>query len=510
MTTKPSTAPVALDTRERPVLLCVPPFQGLKVPSLGSSLLKANLRKQGFAAEQLYLNLRFAERINFKLHEWIGSSGPYLLGEFIFSRVAHDKDDDDEIDRYVEEILLPSGQDWFGVPDPAARLRELCAEARDFVKTTAVDEILAHDPWMVGFSSTFQSNCCSLAVIKEIKRRRPDIFTVMGGANCEVDQGAELMANYPELDFVGRGECDRTFVDLVRALKEGKPGTGMPGFLAQGDSEPQAPSAPLHGPDLDENPHPDYDDYFAQLAKASFRHEMYPGLSMETSRGCWWGAKSHCTFCAFNRDGMVYRSKTPSRAADEMRTLVAKYGIPRVELTDNILDMGYFKNFVREMADNPVAETFWECKSNLTRDQVRLMARAKMRWLQPGIESLSDKTLKLMRKGATGLQNIQLLKWCTESGVRITWNWLFGFPGEDEGEVPGYARLGAAIHHLEPPSSSEVLFLERSSPYFTTPDEWNLNPIRPAAAYHHVYPWSTDSLRNCTRPSANRKLAPAG
>lgn len=494
MTTHASTPPsVETKQTDRPVLLVIPPFQGLKVPSLGSSLLKANLQQNGFRTEQLYLNLKFAERINFKLHEWIGASGPFLLGEFIFSHIAHEGQEGD-IDKYVKEILEPTGQDWFGVDDTGARLRELIDEARDFIQTTAIQEVLAHDPWLVGFSSTFQANCCSIALAQEIKRRRPDIQTVIGGANTESDQGIELLANYPAIDFVGRGECDQTFVTFVQQLKEGQNGRGVSGFLHRDDEEPQQASAPLHGPDLDASPYPDYDDYFNQLEKTSFRQEMYPGLSMETSRGCWWGAKSHCTFCAFNRDGMVYRSKSPARAAEEMRAHVAKYGVARVELTDNILDMGYFKNYVREMAENPAAETFWECKSNLTRDQVRMMAKAKMRWLQPGIESLSDKTLKLMRKGATGMQNIQLLKWCAESGVRITWNWLFGFPGEDEGEVPGYSRLGAAIHHLDPPSSSEVLFLERSSPYFNDPDEWNLNPIRPAAAYHHVYPWPSESL----------------
>ena len=486
----PSAAPVK--TGDRPILLVVPPFQGLKVPSLGSSLLKSNLERAGYRTEQLYLNLKFAERINFKLHEWIGASGPTLLGEFIFSHAAHEGQEGD-IEKYVEEILEPTGQDWFGVKDTVGRLRGLVEQAKEFIKTTAIDEVLSRDPWLVGFSSTFQANCCSLALAQEIKRRRPDIRTMMGGANCEGEQGLELIANYPSLDFVGRGECDTTLIEMVKSLEQGETGAGKLGFIVRG-SEPEAPSPPLHGPDLDESPHPDFDDYFEQLSQVSYRDEMYPGLSMETSRGCWWGAKSHCTFCAFNRDGMVFRSKEPGRAADEMKALTEKYGIDRVMLADNILDLGYFKNFVVEMLDKPVAEQFWETKANLTREQVRMMARANMRWLQPGIESLSDKTLKLMRKGATGQQNIQLLKWSAESGIRITWNWLFGFPGEDEGEVPGYAKLASAIHHLEPPSSSEVLFLERYSPYHTDADEWDLNPIRPAAAYHHVYPWSHDSL----------------
>ena len=56
-------------------------------------------------------------------------------------------------------------------------------------------------------------------------------------------------------------------------------------------------------------------------------------------------------------------------------------------------------------------------------------------------EAVIESVLKLMRKGSSQLQNISLLKACTESGIRITWNWLFGFPGENEEELDDLARV---------------------------------------------------------------------
>ena len=56
-----------------------------------------------------------------------------------------------------------------------------------------------------------------------------------------------------------------------------------------------------------------------------------------------------------------------------------------------------------------------------------------------------------MRKGATTVQNIQLLRWCTEYGVSALWNILTGFPGEDEDEFARIAGEAEALHHLEPP-----------------------------------------------------------
>jgi magnesium-protoporphyrin IX monomethyl ester (oxidative) cyclase len=64
------------------------------------------------------------------------------------------------------------------------------------------------------------------------------------------------------------------------------------------------------GQDLDGLPYPTFDDYFAQLRTTSFAKRVLPALVMETSRGCWWGAKHHCTFCGLNAEGMAFRSKS--------------------------------------------------------------------------------------------------------------------------------------------------------------------------------------------------------
>ncbi len=484
---------------KRPILLIVPPFQALQTPSLGVSQLKANAQAAGFEAEVVYLNMLFADAIGPNLYEWLAATGPYLVGDFIFSRVGHERTEGD-VERYVDAVINGSAIEnelpgRFPGQTTAETLKQLITKAEEFVRDVAIREIAERNPWMVGFSSTFQANCSSLAIIKELKQRHPEFLTVMGGANCETEMGLELLDKYPEIDFVGRGECDKTFVQLLNDLKQGGEGKGIDGFLGRSGGPVTCPSAPLHGPDLDANPYPDFEDYFSQLHKSTFNNQIKPGLAMETSRGCWWGAKSHCTFCAFNRDGMVFRAKGPERAMEELKAQVDKYGLDLMEMTDNILDMNYFKTLLPELSKESVAEMFWETKANLSEEQVRLMQQAGIKWIQPGIESLSDKTLKLMRKGSSQLQNIQLLKTCTESGIRITWNWLFGFPGESEDELDDLARAVDTIHHLQPPSSAPVLYMERFAPYQTNPEEWDLEPIRPAKAYHHVYPFPEESLR---------------
>jgi len=490
------------------VLLVVPPFHETAHPALGVSQLKANLEANGFRAEVLYLNLRFAERVGLGLYKKISSEPVQiysLVGEMIFSHVLFDRSPED-LDRYVEEVLAPAeskgqkryipfgfahGKDKVALRDA---LHRLARHAAEFCRDYAVREVLDRDPWMVGFTSSFQQNCSSLAMLQEIKKRRAEVLTIMGGANCEREMGEELFASFPCLDFVGRGECDHSFVELVRAVRAGEAGTGIQGILARGQA-PTEDSRRLTSQDLDALPYPDFTDYFSQLSASTFRDHVRPGLVMETSRGCWWGAKHQCTFCGLNGSELTFRCKSPERAMAEMSALVERYGVPRIEVVDNILDMKYFKTLLPRLADRPVADLFYETKANLTRGQVRLLARSGVRYIQPGIEGLSDQTLKLMRKGVTAIQNIQLLKWCSEEGIWVLWGYLFGLPYEDEGELLRLSGDFDALYHLKPPVGVLFLTVDRFSPYFNSPQDWGLSPIYPISPYYHVYPLPEASVR---------------
>ena len=260
------------------------------------------------------------------------------------------------------------------------------------------------------------------------------------------------------------------------------------------DIEETPSSHPLRGVDLEKLPHPDFSDFFAQLPLTNFGDQISPALQMETSRGCWWGAKQHCTFCGLNAEGMAYRAKSGPRALEEMEAQIKRYGIRQIQVVDNILDMQSLQvgsTLPRRTTDGGF----------LLRDQSKSLqgagqelADSGIRWIQPGIESLSDATLKLMAKGVTELQNIQLLKWCMEYGVSVDWNFLYGFPGERDEELEQVAIHAETLHHLEPPVAAIVLNLDRFSPYFKAPEQYGLNPVYPAKPYRYVYPFAEDSL----------------
>jgi ribosomal peptide maturation radical SAM protein 1 len=302
--------------------------------------------------------------------------------------------------------------------------------------------------------------------------------------------GEELIRRFPFVDAVVSGEGDLVFPELAGRLLAGRPVAGLDGVLTRTDG-PSGRTA--HTPvvrDLDALPFPDFDDFFEQWAPFFEKHRGPPAtLLFESARGCWWGERHHCTFCGLNGATMSFRSKSPDRALRELRWLVDRYPARAVSVVDNILDMKYFRTLVPALGRLGLdLELFYEVKANLRKDQLQLLKDAGITTICPGVESLSTSLLRRMRKGVTALQNVQLLKWCRQVGVRPLWNVLWGFPGEDPEEYARMARLLPLLAHLAPPFWFIPIRVDRFSPYFDDPAAFGIAPARPYPAYAYVYP----------------------
>ena len=195
---------------------------------------------------------------------------------------------------------------------------------------------------------------------------------------------------------------------------------------------------------------------------------------------------------------MAFRSKSPERAVDELRTLTTRHPGLGVLAVDNIMDRDYFATFLPLLAEaERTPRMFYEVKANLGKDDLRLLRAAGVRKIQPGIESLSDEVLRMMRKGVTAIENVQLLKWCAELDIRVSWNILYGFPGESD---DGYREMTALIPlltHLQPPTAAGMIRLDRFSPNYEQAAEFGFRNVRPLPAYQHVYglePGAVDDL----------------
>jgi ribosomal peptide maturation radical SAM protein 1 len=469
------------------------PFSSIYRPPIGLVMVRSVLRAAGFGCRIEYGNLEFAESIGVPLYQLIAEQLPHdlLIGDRIF------RSDDTTPGLSGRCSYADGGPGRFGeVPawlwDALPGLR---AQANEFTEMLA-SRLVAQKPTFVGLSATFQL-LPSLRLAAAIKRRSPETPIVLGGGHCDAEMGLAIHQLFSQVDFVCRGEGEEVVVDLARALTthdtEALTRTTGLVFRRGTTSVPVGVRAVNINP-LDKLPVPDYTDWVERVTGSSL---MLPkselSIPLETSRGCWYGERAHCTFCGLNGSSLVFRSKSSDRVLKEIQAL-AEYGVPNIDAIDLILDHGYFEDVLPTLAEmNLGVSLFYEVKSNLTRNQVRTLSDAGVRTIQPGIESLNSSVLRLMRKGVAAHQNIRLLKWCMEQGVSPEWNILYGFPGEDPEAYVRMAGMVPLLTHLRPPTvGCNRVLLNRFSPLFFDAARLGVRNIRPVAAYEAAYGISSE------------------
>jgi ribosomal peptide maturation radical SAM protein 1 len=476
------------------VCFVLTPFLPTHQPALGVSSLVGVLRREGITAKAHYLNIEYLKYLDADVCSFIAKfSQISLLGEILFARALWG-DAAIPFADYIAQLrnnlaekrsTIVSTGDWnvagaiLDKMEP--QLERLYHENEQLIEGWAA-ELVRLSPAVLGFSSTFQQNVSSLAVAKAVRKLDPrgTINIVFGGANCEGEMGAAIADNFSFVDHVVSGEAEQVIVPLVRSAMSGRRSENAPGLPIL-----MPLGRVIHGPpvtNLDSLPVPEFGDYFAASPAA-----RNTNIVAESSRGCWWGAKAHCKFCGLNGSYMAFRRKSAGRFADELRTLSDRYGMKRFLMTDNILEMGYLQSLF-PMIESEGFELFYEIKANLRRDHVKAMAAGGVKWVQPGIESLDSRTLKLIDKGCNRLQNLQLIKWCRELDIRPLWSILYGFPGESVAGFAEVADLIPALVHLPPPMQAAPFQMHRFSPYYFDSATYGFTDVRPNWAYQFAYP----------------------
>jgi len=493
------------------VLLLVMPFLTLRRPHLGVGLLKAGLHRAGMECDVRYFNFQFADIIGTGVYEQIAEGSPahQMPGEWIFTPALYGEDA-----RPSSEFSLALVR---GIKVYEEKFLQQIDHARNLSPAFIQDCIRQIDLSLydiVGLTSTFQQNIASLAMVQAIKRQCPEIITACGGANFEGEMGIELHRLFPFIDVVCSGEADTVFPELVRRLRAAQPVYDLGGVTSRvaGDSVTGS-TPPSFINDLNALPYPDHADYFRDLQSSRSREVIRCEVTMETSRGCWWGQKHHCTFCGLNGMGMTYRSKTPDRAYREIKHLLAKHKGYDIFNTDNIVDLKYFSELFPRLAEEGVkVQLFYETKANLKKTQLFTLKRVGSTSFQPGIESLNSHVLSLMDKGIKGIQNIQLLRWSKEMDFDVSWNILCGFPGEMPEDYQQITRWIPLISHLQPPLVVTRFRLDRFSPMFRDPRKYGLANVRSFPGHRICYPFPEESLRriayflDCDSPTTPETL----
>ena len=476
------------------------PFADLALPSIALTQLKSILESvfgQRVAVEILYMNHDFAKYLGTELYRYLANSMESLnsgLGDWFFREAAFPELPDNS-EKYFNRYFPVRSSQMKGLKEQIGeKKRGIDVFLEELISKYALGEIQ-----LAGFTSMFMQNTASFALARKLKQRKSGLITIMGGANCEFPMGGVIAQEIKNIDYVFSGPALKSLPEFVRHCLKGDPSQGLNihGIFAHGMPLPQF-GTPTLGEELsiDTPITLDYEPFVNRIQEYFGNQNIKPVLTVETSRGCWWGERAHCTFCGLNGATMAYRSMKPQSAIELFHSLFKYSGaVPQVKAVDNILPKSYLSDVLPFLNTPPDMNIFYEVKADLSDQDVAALARARVTDIQPGIEALATKTLKLMKKGTTAFQNIKLLKSCVLHGVDPEWNLLVGFPGESEDIYRRYIELIPLLTHLYPPSGVYPVRFDRFSPYHYQTDKYQLN-LRPLDFYSLIYPFKEEALQD--------------
>ena len=478
------------------------PFGGVRSPSLALTQLKSVVDaefKDRVSVKIHYLNQDFAHFLGVELTQRLSiSTESYIsgIGDWIFRQVAFPELPDNTATYF---------QRYFPVRTPQIEaIKQVVLQKRkglDAFLSGLIDKYKLAEADIVGFTSMFSQNVASFALARKLKEKNPKIITVIGGAACEAPMGQEIAKNFKPMDFVFSGPGLKSFTQFVRHCLDGEFDKchSIRGVFSRRNCG-LGTLTPLtvigEEIDIDVPIELDYGEFIEDYQKQFGQGARKPILFFETSRGCWWGQKAHCTFCGLNGQTMNYRTMNPENALAQFNQLFnyAEH-VDRIDAVDNIMPKSYLQDVFPRLKPPQNVGIFYEVKADLTEEEVKIISDAHVRWVQPGIEALNTSTLKLMKKGSSVFQNLQLLKNCIAYDVNPGWNLLIGFPGEHEDVYKKYLKDIPLLTHLTPPEDVFPARFDRYSPYFMKAQEYGLD-LAPMDYYSFIYPFSKGSLMN--------------
>lgn len=481
------------------------PFASLMAPSIALTQLKTVL--QGSLGGDIdvnvhYLSLDFADYLkDLELYNHPHSAAGFMTGagDWFFRRAAFPWAEDNAVEYLAR---------YYYDQDPGTqKLKSFLLNERDGVSSfldRMIDKYCLLDADVVGFTLLFFQTAASIAMARRIKERKPEILTVLGGACCEGTAGQELARRLDCVDYVFSGPALVSFPEFMRnrisgSFNECEQIDGV--FSKLNEPEWQVPgkeggSIGIIGQDLDINEcvELDYEPFLDACAEFFPGGELKPVLLFETSRGCWWGERQSCSFCGLNGVQMCCREMDPEKAVGYIESMYRYY--PRSAFfiaVDNIMPRGYVQDVFSKIKLPEGVGIRYEVRPDLNNEDIDTLCKAGVMMVQPGVESLSSPTLKLMRKGSTAFRNIRFLKDCSRHPVTVDWNLLIFSPGEDEKTYEKYLRDIPLLTHLPPPTAVYPIMFARYSRYFENQDEFGLR-LRPQEFYGLIYPFDADSV----------------
>lgn len=284
---------------------------------------------------------------------------------------------------------------------------------------------------IVGFSVYFLNVYVASLIAERIKKAKPDKLIIFGGPGCFWDYDRKR-AKEGAVDIFVIGEGERPLFEIVDNFYKGGDIYNIRGTVAykNGSYVDNTPPNPVL--DLDRIPYPTFEEFNLGDYGGWEKDKTLPIL---ISRGC----ISKCSFCVDYIMCNPFRIRSAKNVLEELEYHVKVNGISNFSFND-LLCNGHLKR-LEEICDLIIQRglkikwgSYAMARGDMSFELLRKMKQAGCTTICYGIESGSNRVLKLMGKLYTAEDAERVLRLTHRAGIKATFNIIIGHPGEGEKE----------------------------------------------------------------------------
>ena len=320
-----------------------------------------------------------------------------------------------------------------------------------------LNELVEFKPDVIGFT-TYYTNGESLQLITQlIKEQLPDIKIIIGGPEARsVNRGEKEFNN---IDYVSVGEGEMVFAEFLENFENDILPTER---FIEHNKEIRI--------DLDSVPWADYRDF-------NINDYEFKGIASEVSRGC----IAKCTFCT-EPTFWRYRGRVADSVIDEIEYNYKTYGIESVWFIDSLVNgnLKELRTFAQGIIDRGIRINWMGYARNdgrMDKDYLKTLLDSGLRIMQMGVESGSDKVVKLIDKKVTAAEVEQNFQDLADLGSYTTaTSWFVGFPGEEPVDFAQTLTLMWRLRNLGVDNMGTTMcVVEHDSPIGRNLDRFNIH-----------------------------------
>jgi len=364
---------------------------------------------------------------------------------------------------------------------------------------TLCDIVEKTKPDAVGFTTISNNYSYALSLAKRVKDRL-NVPIIFGGPQA-THTAKQTVSAFKWIDFVVRGEGERTIVELVKSIEDGSSFENIPGIAFRRNGVTYQTVDRPFIEDIDDISFPAYHlvPKLKEYASLTSRPNRVVAPILST-RGC----PFKCIFCsASTMWKRTPRFRSPSNILAEIMQLKKTQGINEVKFVDDTFTIN--KQRAKAICRLLRAEKIkWGCLSRIDTMDTRLLQQMKEAGCERiyyGLESGSPRIQKFIHKNLSLENALKIIGRTRQLGIECMVSFIIGFPGETLQDMEltrqfseKVAATGAHCqgHVLVPLPGSEItrdyfdntaLFAHTSSmaslpPYWKLEDEFILEEER--------------------------------